>query len=82
MRFMATFTYDPKVRERLLKFLHGGGLDGGSSLKVAGAWLSAQTGTGYAVLEADDARAIYDLSVSWSEFGQINLTPVIPVKDL
>ena len=82
MTFHITFTYKTAEREKLLHLLHGGALTADGPLKLAGAWISAQTGAGFAVIETKDAKAIYDLCSGWSEYGQITVTPVIAAADL
>lgn len=82
MKFHVQFTYKASEREKLLRFLHGGGLAADGPLKLAGAWIAAQTGVGYALVETKDARAIYELCAGWTEYGQITVTPVVPVADL
>ena len=82
MKFHATFTYKPIEREKLIHFLHGGALTTDGPLKVKGAWIGVQTGIGYALLEATDAKALYDLCSNWSEYGQVSVTPVIAASEL
>ena len=82
MKFHAEFTYAPDQREKLLRMLHGGGLKADGDLKVKGAWISAQTGTGFALLETDDAAALFQMCSEWSDFGQVRLTPVVAAADV
>jgi hypothetical protein len=78
MTFHAEFTYAPDQREKLLRMLHNGGLKSDGELKINGAWISVQTGSGYAILETEDAATLYQLCSEWSDFGQVRLTPVLP----
>lgn len=82
MKFIATFTYEADMRKNLLHFLKDGGLTSPKGLTVSSAWIAAQTGTGYALLETKDAAVIYEMCVSWSEYGTVTITPVVAVSDL
>ena len=75
-------TYTPDQREKLLRMLHNGGLKTDGDLKVKGAWISVQTGTGFALLETDDAAALYRMCSEWTDFGQVKLTPVLAAADI
>jgi hypothetical protein len=82
MQFHVEFSYPAANREKLMRFLHETGLNSEGSLKVVGAWVSVQTGAGYAVLDAKDAIALYELCSTWSDFGTVKLTPVIGANEI
>lgn len=82
MRFHAEFTYDSKEREKLFQFLNAGALKTDAALKIVGTWLAVETGTGFAIIETDDAQALYSLCAAWSEYGKAKVTPVVSVKEL
>ena len=82
MNFHIEFTYGTGQRENLLHFLRAGALPEDGPVKVLGSWLAVQTGSGYAVIAADDATAIYQLCSAWSEYGQVKVTPVIDAAAL
>jgi hypothetical protein len=82
MTFHVQFNYQQQDRERLLRFLHQGGLETSDGVKLHGSWLSLQTGTGYAVLETDDASGLYELCSVWSEYGQLSISPVVPLSEI
>lgn len=82
MTFHAQFTYEPRDREKLLRFLHQGGLDTDGHVKIASGWLAVQTGTGFAILETEDAGALYELCSVWSEYGAVSITPVVPIRQV
>ena len=81
MKFHLEFTYQPQVREKLLRLLESDGLSA-EGVTIKGAWVAAQTGFGYAIVEADDVKPLHDLCAAWSEYGQVDLTPLISVKSL
>lgn len=82
MKFHVHFTYKAAERENLLRLLHLEGLSADGPLKIVGAWIAVQTGVGFALVDSKDAKAIYDLSLVWSDYGQITITPVIEAADV
>jgi hypothetical protein len=82
MQFHAEFTYQPQEREKLFHFLDAGALKTATSLKIIGAWLAVETGIGFAILETDDAKALYQLCAAWSEYGACKVTPLLGVKEI
>jgi hypothetical protein len=82
MRFHVTFEYPSESREQLLQFIETGGLQPDGPLKIVGAWIAAETGSAFAVIDTDDAKALYQLCSNWSDYGSVRVTPVIGVKEL
>ena len=82
MKFHVEFTYRVQDREKVLNFLHTGGLSPEGPAKVLGAWLAVQSGSGYAMIETKDSTAIYLLCSEWAEYGQVKVTPVIDVASI
>ncbi len=77
MTFHVEFTYSSGEREKLLRFMGSEGVKGEGPLKFKGAWVAAQTGKGYAIIDTDDASALYDICCRWVDYGSVQLTPVI-----
>jgi|GEM_PF-2407581 len=82
MKFHVHFTYKAAEREKLLRILSDGALSSDGPLKIVGAWISVQTGDGFALVDSKDAKAIYNLSSVLSDYGQITITPVIEAADV
>jgi hypothetical protein len=82
MTFHVQFDFQPQDRERLVRFLHQNERSAADGVKFAGRWLAIQSGTGFAILETDDAGAIYALCSAWSDYGQVNVTPVVHARDV
>lgn len=80
MTYHVQFSYSPQDRERLLRFLSQGGKELASGVKMIGRWLSVQTGTGFVVLETDDAAGLHELCGTWSEYVQLTVTPVVEAE--
>ena len=77
MKFHVEFSYDTAGREKLLNFFRHGGLDTDGPVKIAGAWISIQTGNGFALVDTKDGKAFFELCSAWSEYGELKVTPVI-----
>jgi hypothetical protein len=82
MRFHVILEYPSESRENLLKLVETGALHAEETIKVIGAWIAAETGSAFAVMETNDARALYGLCSNWSEYGTVHVTPVISIKEL
>lgn len=82
MMFHVEFTYSSGQREKLLRLVESEGLKANGPLKFRGAWVAAQTGKGFAIIETDDASALYDICSQWVDYGGIQLTPVISAKEV
>lgn len=82
MQFHVKFTYNSENRENLLRFLGAGGLDSESPLKVVGAWVAVESGSGYAIIQTKDALALHNLCSEWSEYGEVNIDPIVSVKEI
>lgn len=82
MIFHVAFDYRVQDREKLLHFLHSGGLSTEGPATVLGAWLAVQSGTGFALIETDDGTAIYLLCSKWAEYGKVQVTPVIDASTI
>ncbi len=77
MKFHIEFSYESGEREKLLHFLSGGALATEDPIKVVGSWIAAATCRGFALVETNDAEALYRLCSAWSDYGKVDVTPVI-----
>lgn len=82
MKFHVEFTYKSGDREKLLRYMTSEGLQSNGAVKFKGAWIAAQTGRGFAILETDDAAALYELSSQWVDYGELEITPVIAAGEI
>ena len=82
MQFHVEFKYDPHEREKLLHFLAADALKPDNPIKFLGAWVSIGTGTGYAIIETKDPAALYYNCTSWSEYGTLQVTPILSVEEI
>lgn len=81
MLFHVEFQYDPSEREKVLNFLQSGALKPDGHVKVVGAWIAMETGSGYAILDSKDGNAVFQLCSAWTEYGQLRLTPIVNAAD-
>ena len=65
-----------------MRFLRQGGLETEGQAKIRGAWVAAQTGRGFAIVETGDAQALYGLCPAWSDFGEVQVTPVVSAEEV
>jgi mannose-1-phosphate guanylyltransferase len=82
MRFHVRFTYGTENREKALQLLRQGALKAEASVKAERAWVAIGSGIGFAILETSDDKALYELAVTWSDFGELEFTPIIEVKSV
>ncbi|MCP4460413.1 MAG: DUF3303 domain-containing protein [Cytophagales bacterium] len=51
-------------------------------MKVEGAWLGAQTGIAYVVVEADKDVDLYHACSRWTEYGTLKMIPVVSLSEI
>jgi hypothetical protein len=82
MKFMLTFTMQPDKRnEAIARFLKTGGHPP-QGAKLLGRWTRADFSQGYDLLESNDATALTEFALQWSDLMQLEITPVIEDKEL
>ena len=82
MRFHVKFTYGSENREKVLQLLHQGVLKSEATVKAERVWIAIGSGVGFAILETNDEKALYQLGVTWSDFGELEFTPIIEAKSI
>src|SRR5207253_2772076 len=84
MKFMLTFVIKPESKgrdEAIARFKKiGGQLPKGA--KLLGRWTAADFSGGFDLLESDDAKALTEFSLMWSDIMQLKLVPVIEDAEL
>jgi hypothetical protein len=66
-------------RQTIAQFLKAGGMPP-AGVKLIGRW-HGMNGTGFAVVETTDAKALYGWFAEWTEFMPIQTTPVLEDAD-
>ena len=81
MKFLVSWSlpHGDSYRAAVARFLEGGGTppDG---VNMIGRWHGAN-GTGFAIAETNDAKAIFEWFAEWQEFMEIGATPLVEDAD-
>ncbi len=84
MKFMLTFAMRPESKgrdEAIARFKSTGGLPPDGA-KLLGRWTAADFSGGFDLLESDDANALAEFSLMWSDVMELKIVPVIEDADL
>ena len=79
MKFMMTFDWKPDTAARseaIARFRRTGGLPP-KGAKLLGRWTRADFSGGFDVLESDDAQALAEFAMLWSDLMQLTIVPVL-----
>lgn len=80
MKFLISWSQPQSTyRSAIAHFLEGGGKPP-AGVKMIGRW-HGMNGTGFAVAETNDAKALYAWFAEWSEFLPLQTTPVVEDAD-
>jgi hypothetical protein len=84
MKFMLTFTWKPdsKMRaEGFQRFAETGGLPP-KTATLLGRWTRADLRGGFDVIETDDAQALAEFALMWSDLMDLRIFPVLEDQPL
>src|SRR5438552_18644976 len=84
MKFMLTFAFKPEARgrdEAIARFKKTGGQPPHGA-KLLGRWTAADFSGGFDLLESDDARALTEFALMWSDVMELKVVPVVDDADL
>ena len=84
MKFMLTFTFKPKTKERdeaVARFKQTGGKPP-EGAKLLGRWTTADFGGGFVLLEAEDAKVLTEFALIWSDLMELRVVPVVEDPEL
>ena len=79
MKFMMTFDWTPDTKERseaIARFRKSGGLPPDGA-KLLGRWTRADFSGGFDLLESDDAQALAQFALMWSDLMRLEIVPVL-----
>lgn len=80
MKYIASWTLPYSTyREAAARFLQAGGLPS-PSVKLIGRW-HGMSGTGVAIVESDDPKALYQWVAEWADVLVVSLTPCLEDAD-
>ena len=81
MLFMSIFTYEPGVRDQVIKRkAEKGNISQG--LKIIGQWSSVSGGRIFTLMEADDIKAVQAAVFEWSDLGKFETHPVLDAEEV
>lgn len=79
MKFMLTFEWKPDTKTRseaIARFGKTGG-QAPAGAKLVGRWTRADFSGGYDLIESDDAQALAEFALMWSDLMQLTTVPVL-----
>ena len=84
MKFMLTFDWKPDTKTRdegIARFRKTGGQPPNGA-KLLGRWTRADFSGGYDLLETDDAQALAEFALMWSDLMELKIAPVLEDEHL
>ncbi len=84
MKFMLTFTLRPEMKgrdEAIARFKKTGGQPP-EGARLLGRWTAADFSWGFDLLEADDAKALVEFALMWSDLMELRIVPVLEDAEL
>jgi uncharacterized protein DUF3303 len=84
MKHICYFSWEPNTQqqnEALRRFKASGGQTP-KGVKLLGRWIRADFMGGVVVLESDDAKALTEFALTWSDVMTLQVIPVIEDQDL
>jgi uncharacterized protein DUF3303 len=84
MKFMLTFSWKPDTKARnegIARFRKTGGQPP-KGAKLLGRWTRADFSGGFDLIETDDAQALTEFSLMWSDLMELSIVPVLEDEKL
>ena len=84
MKVMTIFAIKPETKgrdEAIARFKKTGGQPP-KGVKLLGRWTAGDFSGGYTLVEADDAKALTEFSLMWSDVMELKMVPVLDDGDL
>lgn len=84
MKFIVTYSFEPDKETRdeaIRRFLKTGGQPPAGA-KLLGRWTYADFSGGVLLLESDDAKALTEFALAWSDILSLNISPVLEDQEL
>jgi Protein of unknown function (DUF3303) len=84
MKFMLTFSWKPDIKARdegIARFKKTGG-NPPKGAKLLGRWTRADFNGGFDLLESDDANALAEFALMWSDIMDLTIVPVLEDESL
>jgi uncharacterized protein DUF3303 len=84
VKFMLTFSWKPDTKTRnegIARFRKTGGQPP-KGAKLLGRWTRADFSGGFDLIETDDAQALTEFSLMWSDLMELSIVPVLEDEKL
>jgi len=84
MKFVVTYSFEPDKEARdeaISRFLKTGGQPPAGA-KLLGRWTYTDFSGGVLLLESDDAKALTEFALAWSDLMSLNISPVLEDQEL
>jgi hypothetical protein len=84
MKFMMTFSLKPETKgrdEAIDRFKRTGGQPPAGA-KLLGRWTAADFSGGFDLLESEDAKALVEFALMWSDLMELRIVPVLEDAEL
>ena len=84
MKFMLTFTIKSETEGRdqaIARFKKTGGQPP-KGVKLLGRWTAADFSGGFDLIESEDAKALTEFALMWSDLMQLRIVPVVEDAEL
>ena len=84
MKFMLTFSWKPDTQQRdegIARFRKTGGQPP-KGATLLGRWTRADFSGGYDLIESDDAKALAEFALMWSDLMELTISPVLEDQSL
>jgi hypothetical protein len=84
MKFMLTFSIPPEAesRDEAIARFQGTGGQPPRGVTLLGRWTAADFSGGFDLLESDDAQALTEFALQWSDLMELHLVPVLEDAEL
>ena len=81
MTCLIELSYGAEHREQVFRNFKEGGLSA-SGVEVKGAWLAAQTGVAYVIVEVEKGADLYQACSRWADCGELTITPLVSASEI
>ncbi len=82
MRFMLTFALKAERRDEAISRFKKTGGQPPKGARLLGRWTAADFSSGFDLLESDDATALTEFALMWSDLMDLRLVPVVEDGEL
>ena len=81
MLFMSVFTFEPENRDAIIKRRVEKGPLVQAGAKIVSEWTSLAGHRAFRLVEVEDPRAMFAATVAWSDLGNFEAFPVMPMEE-